>query len=381
MAAFVPITPVEVSLPDAYHPWDDVDVSAHVPVGATGVILHWYSYSESHLGLRKNGSSDTFFDYARVANYHGWVAIGIDANRIFEAYTDSQEGKIKAWLVGYTNDEVHFFTNGYDKTDVITPLIWDDLDCSGEVPAGATGLIFLARTTGYLAHWFLQALGLRKNGSIDDRYDVIFRAHCYGAIIGCDANRVCQVYRGQYNVNARTEIFLIGYITGINLNTNAPDISLSTLNTWLKAAELSEDIVVIEVVSDTARYYGLRTGGSSEELYGQLNDHVWAVIGTGKSVEGKINSLDADFFLIYGTLLVLTVSTKAATNIEETTATLNGLLDEDAGEARDCGFEWGPTEAYGHFTPTESKHIGETFSQNISGLIPGTKYYFRAVAT
>lgn len=73
------------------------------------------------------------------------------------------------------------------------------------------------------------------------------------------------------------------------------------------------------------------------------------------------------------------VSTNAATNVEETSATLNGTLDDDAGEARLCGFEWGPTEDYGTFTPRESKVKGQTFSQNISGLSPGVKYYFRAV--
>ncbi len=63
------------------------------------------------------------------------------------------------------------------------------------------------------------------------------------------------------------------------------------------------------------------------------------------------------------------------------TARLNGTLDYDGGEASDCGFEWGETDAYGNTTPTQSKVTGETFSQVISGLDPNQTYHFRAVAT
>ena len=63
------------------------------------------------------------------------------------------------------------------------------------------------------------------------------------------------------------------------------------------------------------------------------------------------------------------------------TARLNGTLDDDGGEACDCGFEWGETIAYGNTTPTQSKETGESFSQVITGLDPGTTYHFRAFAT
>ncbi|GAI68881.1 unnamed protein product [marine sediment metagenome] len=76
-----------------------------------------------------------------------------------------------------------------------------------------------------------------------------------------------------------------------------------------------------------------------------------------------------------------TVTTNPATDILRTFATPNGTLDDDGGEACDCGFEWGETDAYGNTTPTQSRTTGQTFSQTIGGLLPGTTYHFKAFAT
>ncbi len=85
--------------------------------------------------------------------------------------------------------------------------------------------------------------------------------------------------------------------------------------------------------------------------------------------------------------LVLTVTnttdvrTDGPTDVEETTATLNGTLIADGGEACDCGFEWGTTTAYGNTTSTDSKTTGQSFSQGITGLSDGETYHYRAIAT
>jgi len=78
---------------------------------------------------------------------------------------------------------------------------------------------------------------------------------------------------------------------------------------------------------------------------------------------------------------VPTVTTNEETAISQMLANLNGTLDDDGGEDCECGFEWGPDTNYGVTTPTESKVTGETFSQVIHGLYPGTTYHFRAFAT
>jgi len=60
-------------------------------------------------------------------------------------------------------------------------------------------------------------------------------------------------------------------------------------------------------------------------------------------------------------------------------ATLNGQLDYDAGEICACGFEWGATPPLGTTTTTQGQNAGDSFSEAITGLAPGT-YYFRAFA-
>ena len=82
------------------------------------------------------------------------------------------------------------------------------------------------------------------------------------------------------------------------------------------------------------------------------------------------------------TFLTLVALPTATTNPITGTSTLNGTLDNDGGAACDCGFEWGETIAYEHgATPTQSRTTGQTFSQILGGLVPGTTYHYRAFAT
>jgi len=76
-----------------------------------------------------------------------------------------------------------------------------------------------------------------------------------------------------------------------------------------------------------------------------------------------------------------TVTTDPATGVVTNAATPNGTLDNDGGEACDCGFEWGETIAYGNTTPTQSRTTGQTFAQALAGLDPNKTYHFRALAT
>jgi hypothetical protein len=74
-----------------------------------------------------------------------------------------------------------------------------------------------------------------------------------------------------------------------------------------------------------------------------------------------------------------TVTTNAASNVTGNSALLNGYLNNDGGEACWYRFQWGTTTSYGNNTTwTGSITSGQSFSQSISGLSPGTTYHFRA---
>jgi len=78
-----------------------------------------------------------------------------------------------------------------------------------------------------------------------------------------------------------------------------------------------------------------------------------------------------------------TVSTNAASGVTATNATLNGnVSDQGSAEVTARGFAWGTdsTLATAFGTSTNGTGTG-AFINNVSGLIAGTRYYFRAYAT
>ncbi|HET9162812.1 MAG TPA: fibronectin type III domain-containing protein, partial [Solirubrobacterales bacterium] len=82
-----------------------------------------------------------------------------------------------------------------------------------------------------------------------------------------------------------------------------------------------------------------------------------------------------------------TATTGSASEIQKTTATLNGTVNPEGALLEECKFEWGTSESYGQsqacdLTPAE---IGEgtapvAVKAEITGLSEATTYHFRLVA-
>jgi hypothetical protein len=76
------------------------------------------------------------------------------------------------------------------------------------------------------------------------------------------------------------------------------------------------------------------------------------------------------------------VTTKAASSVKDTTATLNGSVNPSS-QATSVYFEYGTSTAYGTKTPAVSAGAGtaaKSMSAAVSGLIGGATYHFRVVA-
>jgi uncharacterized repeat protein (TIGR01451 family) len=74
------------------------------------------------------------------------------------------------------------------------------------------------------------------------------------------------------------------------------------------------------------------------------------------------------------------VTTRNATNVSTSSATLNGRVDGNGSSVR-AWFEYGTNTNLGYTTSQNSYGSGSTdYSRSISGLYPNTTYYFRAVA-
>jgi len=303
---FFPITPTEITASGA-NAWVDMDASGSVPAGATGVILHVVNTAAAsrYLGLRKNGSTDGRHpDMYR--NSHWWAAIGVDANRVFEAYVESTTDE-DIYVVGYTMSGVTFKTNATEKNpDQIAT--WRDIDCSTEAPS-AIGLIWEFNSIG------LKEVGLRKNGSSDDRHYGVYYHASFGAIIGCDASQICEGYRE----DTAAHFYLLGYVTdGATFNTNATDVSLGTAAEWLDLSALPSgaNMGFIEVCTPGSDMYGLRKDGSAEDIYCDAIRHPWGIVecDTNRVIEGKIESTDVDFFVVgYSTAVTITEKSSSDT--------------------------------------------------------------------
>lgn len=327
---FFPITPTEF-VPGGTGSWRDMDVSSVVPEGATGVILHienTYGLGR-YVGVRKNGSSDNRHPDIRGGS-HLWAMIGVDTNRVFEAYVESTT-YINIYIVGYTKSGVTFKTNADDKS-LSTTGSWQDIDCSTEAPS-AIGLIFETYSTA------VKEYGFRKNGSSDNRHDDV--DYIVWSVIGCDTSQICE----GYIEGAEADFFLVGYIAdGCTFNTNATNVSLGTAGSWLDLLALPSGanmgFIEVKNTSTTQYNYGLRKNGSSEDIYKDARRHPWAIVECDESrlIEGKIENTDVDFFVVgYSTAVTLVEKSSsdigAGSEASSPTATLSQADSGDGVEA------------------------------------------------
>ena len=106
--------------------------------------------------------------------------------------------------------------------------------------------------------------------------------------------------------------------------------------------------------------------------YGQGNGYIKVYL------DGQYLGQTNDYYVIPNPP---SVTTNNATNIESTSVTLNGNLD-DLGGASSCEvwFEWGLTTSYGNATNHQPIYSTGSFNDVISNLTSNTTYHFRAVA-
>ena len=332
---FFPITPTEITASGA-NSWVDMDASALIAEGATGVILHVVNTSASarYIGLRKNGSTDDrHSDMGETS--HWWAMIGVDANRVFEAYVESTTD-VDIYVVGYTKAGVTFKTNADDKS-LGTTGSPQDIDCSTEAPS-AIGLIWEISTSSSTLYQF----SFRKNGSSDDRPCDTRYHHSFGAVIGCDASQICE---GEIE-NTAVDFFLVGYITdGCTFNTNATDESLETYGEYIDLSALPDvtpapnmGFIEVNLPGAFRRAYGLRKNGQSGgyyDIYRNAYQLPWAIVECDASriIEGKIASIAVDFFVVgYSTAVTITEKSSSDTGAgAEASSPIASLSQADSG--------------------------------------------------
>ena len=292
--------PIDVS-PVVAGAWTDVDVSANVPVGATGVIVQWVNLSvagDPNYGVRMKGSTDNWaFDGEAKTSQQGWLMTGLNAARVFQVFTG--DTGVKTYLVGYTMAGVTFFVNRIDKSTATTGT-WVDVGIAADTGSDtAIGAIFhvdcqAGSSVGY---------GLRKKGSTDNQLQTLRANMMNLGLVGVDATETAQ----QQIAATTVDLFLVGYVTeGAVFFTNAIDKSTGTTGSY-QPVDITNDVgagvangafVEIQPSDGTRRNTAIRPNGSAYDYYGEVS-HQFAVVGidAGDVFEQKIQLNTMDLYL------------------------------------------------------------------------------------
>lgn len=322
-------TPVDKSL-GVTGAWTDIDLSSDVPASATGAIFRVVSFStvEKKYGLRKNGSTDDRYRDI-IRGRQQFAVIGIDANRKCEGKVESST--VDFFLIGYTESDATFFTNATDKSLSATGA-WTDIDLSSDIAAGSVAAIF--EVVNLIE--FDREVGLRKNGSTDDRHsDISKGAHSF-MIVGVDANRICEGYIETVDV----DFYLLGYLTMGQAETNAHDRSLGSIGSYVDIDESANAPsgatgVFGELISTGTYNYAARKNGTSFDYYKDcmLHDSIMAGLDANRKWEGKIENVAVDFYTMgyFGVGIIAKTSSDVGVGADAATVVLCSRSEADVG--------------------------------------------------
>jgi parallel beta-helix repeat protein len=312
-------TPADLGASLGFGAWENVDVSAYVPAGATGVILRsgrtpgvleWFLASgpgDFKYAVRKRGSSDTWMRDKVEGSYGQHLhLIGLDATRMFQFYRE--HSSIDLHLLGYTMAGVEYFTDSVDKSLTVAGS-WQDIDISADTGADtAIGAIVAVATYEH------ELFGVRPKGSSDDLYYQTFDYDaCTFAVVGVDENEVFQMKIESTN----TDAYLVGYVTrGAVFFTDMPNVSVTTAGAYRDvdvSSYTGSDLVTGAIIqhADTITYgtgsrgYGSNVGyrgdADAYDYYKPLR-HGWFMTPTdppnyGTVYESMVQDLDEDAYL------------------------------------------------------------------------------------
>lgn len=191
---------------------------------------------------------------------------------------------------------------------------------------------------------------------------------------GGTKNAKCALYDSSKNLVANSMTEQKSYSTGwntFNFGTTKPFL---TANAWYHIVVWSND------GSGQGHLYYATSGGS-----GVFSDTETYVSGsyTGFPSPFEGSTIDANGLAsIYCTYIVAPiVTTNTTIGIEDTNATLNGYLQNDGGQASDCGLRYGTTSATYTQNFTKGTYTSNTpYSNNNGSLTSGDLYYVQAWA-
>lgn len=178
---------------------------------------------------------------------------------------------------------------------------WQDRDLSSYIPSGSTGVIIRVHSS-----WD-DSIGFRKKGSTDNRTDSIGSGYSFmNAFIGCDANRVIQLYASNVS-SGHITVYLLGYFgSEAVFFTNAIQKTIGADNSWQDisiASDTGDDTAIGAFFEFTGiTNVGMRKNGSTDNRTTYNCDHKGIIAGLDGSevCEGYLYSRDYGNFYLTG---------------------------------------------------------------------------------
>lgn len=187
-------------------------------------------------------------------------------------------------------------------------------------------------------------------------------------------------------VDSTGDVYLTNfYGSTIKLEAGGGSSVLDAGATTAVAVNPENDHVYVAESSRIAEYdaAGNRLGEFGEE---QLGRAVGIVIRRSTG-EVYVSDYYHNLLRVYGPALVIAdTTTELASNVQPTSATLNGTVNPDGVQVSSCKFEYGTTTAYEQVAACVPASVGAgtspvPVSASITGLQPDTTYHFRVLAT
>lgn len=257
--------------PGVFAAWTDVDVSNYVPDGASGVLVEISTPNlPKNTGVRMNGSTDD----RRTGTWHYWAMVGLDNAEIFEVYLE--DNTCDVYLRGYTDDNWVYKTNATDVS-LGAAGAWTDVDLTASTEDGAVAAIIEVVNTFAGG----REVGLRKNGSSDNRHPDIWTSDHTFRIVGLDDSEIFEGYVETTDV----DFYLIGYVKGgATFATDATDKSLGASGAWtdvdcsVEAPAATYLFFEVNTVVGPL-YVGFRENGSTDNIVTDVTrDQVQGVV-------------------------------------------------------------------------------------------------------
>ena len=163
---------------------------------------------------------------------------------------------------------------------------------------------------------------------------------------------------------------------GASLNVQQNGVTVATLS--LSGSSATETVALCDNVSTSLVW---NSGNYDSETSFSVSDpngtEIFATTGTPSA--GVLHTFTTDCSGSGPVFTEPTVATNAASDIMQTTATMNGTISNPSNvNVTPMGFEWKESSALSY---TVVNVTGETLTHNLNGLTPSTQYTYRAFMT